>query len=38
MRTGSVARVEAIDGPTKVTVALDIRAKYGRGRMTGLTR
>jgi alpha,alpha-trehalase len=31
-------RVEAIDGAAKVTVALDIRAKYGRGRMTDLTR
>jgi alpha,alpha-trehalase len=31
-------RVEALDGTAKVTVALDIRAKYGRGRMTGLTR
>ena len=25
-------RVEAIDGTAKVTVALDIRAAYGRGR------
>jgi hypothetical protein len=31
-------RVEAIDGAAQVTVALDIRAKYGRGRMTDLTR
>jgi hypothetical protein len=31
-------RVEAIDGAAKVTVALDIRARYGRGRMTDLTR
>jgi alpha,alpha-trehalase len=31
-------RVEALDGAAKVTVALDIRAKYGRGRMTSLRR
>ena len=31
-------RVEALDGAAKVSVALDIRAKYGRGRMTGLQR
>jgi hypothetical protein len=31
-------RVEALDGAAKVTVALDIRAKYGRGRMTGVQR
>ena len=31
-------RVEAVDGPAKVTVALDVRARYGRGRMTDLKR
>jgi alpha,alpha-trehalase len=31
-------RVEALDGAAKVTVALDIRAKYGHGRMTSLRR
>jgi len=31
-------RVEAIDGAARVTVALDIRGRYGRGRMTGLQR
>jgi alpha,alpha-trehalase len=31
-------RVEALDGPTKVSVALDVRARYGRGRMTDLKR
>ena len=31
-------RVEALDGAAKVTAALDIRATYGRGRMTGLRR
>ena len=31
-------RVKAVDGPAKVTAALDIRAKYGSGRMTDLTR
>jgi alpha,alpha-trehalase len=31
-------RVEALDGPAKVTVALDIRARYGRGRTTDLKR
>ncbi|MGH3297908.1 MAG: glycoside hydrolase family 15 protein [Trebonia sp.] len=31
-------RVEAVDGPTKVTVVLDLRGGYGRGRMTDLAR
>jgi GH15 family glucan-1,4-alpha-glucosidase len=31
-------RVEAVDGPARVTVVLDIRARYGRGRMTDLRR
>lgn len=31
-------RIEAVDGPTKVTVSLDVRSGYGRRRMTGLTR
>jgi GH15 family glucan-1,4-alpha-glucosidase len=31
-------RVEAVDGPTKVTVVLDLRGGYGRGRMTDLSR
>ncbi|HEX8007685.1 MAG TPA: glycoside hydrolase family 15 protein [Trebonia sp.] len=31
-------RIEAVDGPAKVKVILDVRAGYGRGRMTGLTR
>jgi GH15 family glucan-1,4-alpha-glucosidase len=31
-------RVEAVDGPAKVTVVLDLRGGYGRGRMTGLSR
>jgi GH15 family glucan-1,4-alpha-glucosidase len=31
-------RIDAVDGPAKVTVALDLRAKYGRGRMTDLKR
>jgi GH15 family glucan-1,4-alpha-glucosidase len=31
-------RIEAVDGPAKVAVALDVRARYGRGRMTGLKR
>ena len=31
-------RVEAIDGTAQVTVALDLRAGYGRGRMTDLKR
>ena len=29
-------RVEALDGAAKVSVALDLRAEFGRGRMTGL--
>jgi GH15 family glucan-1,4-alpha-glucosidase len=31
-------RVEALDGAAKVTVVLDIRAKYGHGRMTSVQR
>jgi alpha,alpha-trehalase len=31
-------RIEAIDGPARVDVALDVRAAFGRGRMTGLSR
>jgi GH15 family glucan-1,4-alpha-glucosidase len=31
-------RVEAVDGPAKVTVILDVRAGYGRDRMTDLSR
>jgi alpha,alpha-trehalase len=31
-------RVDAIDGPAKVSVSLDIRARYGRGRMTAMKR
>src|SRR5580692_547044 len=31
-------RVDAIDGPAKVNVSLDIRGRYGRGRMTGMKR
>ena len=31
-------RVEAVDGPAKVTVVLDLRGGYGRGRMTDLVR
>jgi GH15 family glucan-1,4-alpha-glucosidase len=31
-------RIEAVDGPANVTVTLDIRARYGRGRMTDLKR
>ena len=31
-------RIEAIDGTAKVTVTLDLRAGYGRGRMTDLKR
>jgi hypothetical protein len=31
-------RVEAVDGPAKVTVVLDLRGGYGRGRMTDLSR
>ena len=31
-------RIEAVDGPARVTVVLDVRAGFGRGRMTGLSR
>jgi alpha,alpha-trehalase len=31
-------RIEAVDGPAKVTVVLDLRAGYGRQRMTDLAR
>jgi len=31
-------RIEAVDGPARVTVALDVRAGYGRNGMTDLTR
>ena len=31
-------RVEAVDGPARVTVVLDLRGGYGRERMTGLSR
>jgi alpha,alpha-trehalase len=31
-------RLDAADGPTRVSVSLDIRARYGRGRMTDLKR
>src|ERR1700761_3694692 len=31
-------RVEAVDGPAKGTVVLDLRGGYGRGRMTDLVR
>jgi GH15 family glucan-1,4-alpha-glucosidase len=31
-------RVDAVDGAAKVSVSLDIRARYGRGRMTDLKR
>jgi alpha,alpha-trehalase len=30
-------RIEAVDGPSRVKVALDVRAGYGRDGMTGLT-
>ncbi|MBO0820414.1 MAG: hypothetical protein J2P26_06140, partial [Nocardiopsaceae bacterium] len=30
-------RIEAVDGPAKVTVTLDVRGGYGRRRMTGLS-
>jgi hypothetical protein len=31
-------RIEALDGAARVSVLLDLRAGYGRGRMTGLKR
>ena len=31
-------RIEAVDGPARVNVVLDIRAGFGRSRMTGLSR
>ena len=31
-------RIEAVDGPARVTVFLDLRAGFGRNRMTGLKR
>ncbi|HEY3883114.1 MAG TPA: glycoside hydrolase family 15 protein [Trebonia sp.] len=31
-------RIDAIDGPARVSVSVDIRGRYGRGRMTGLKR
>ena len=31
-------RVEALDGPARVTAFLDLRAGFGRGRMTDLKR
>jgi hypothetical protein len=30
-------RIEAVDGPARVDVLLDVRAAFGRGRMTGLS-
>jgi len=37
-RTVLLRRVEAVDGPAKVTVVLDLRGGYGRGRMTDVSR
>jgi alpha,alpha-trehalase len=37
-RTVLLRRVEAVDGPARVTVLLDPRAGYGRARMTDLSR
>ena len=31
-------RIEAVDGPARVNVTLDVRAGFGRSRMTGLSR
>ncbi|HEY1346847.1 MAG TPA: glycoside hydrolase family 15 protein [Streptosporangiaceae bacterium] len=31
-------RIEAVDGPARVKVVLDVRAGFGRSRMTGLSR
>jgi GH15 family glucan-1,4-alpha-glucosidase len=31
-------RIEAVDGPARVDVVLDVRAGFGRSRMTGLSR
>jgi GH15 family glucan-1,4-alpha-glucosidase len=31
-------RIEALDGPARVDVALDVRAGFGRSKMTGLSR
>lgn len=31
-------RIEAVDGPTRVNVLLDVRAGFGRSRMTALSR
>jgi alpha,alpha-trehalase len=31
-------RIEAVDGPARVNVVLDVRSGFGRGRMTGLSR
>ncbi len=31
-------RIEAVDGPARVNVRLDVRAGFGRGSMTGLSR
>ena len=31
-------RIEAVDGPARVDVLLDVRAGFGRSRMTGLSR
>jgi alpha,alpha-trehalase len=31
-------RIEALDGPARVDVTLDVRAGFGRSRMTGLSR
>ena len=31
-------RIQAVDGPTRVHVVLDVRAGFGRSRMTGLSR
>jgi alpha,alpha-trehalase len=31
-------RIEAVDGPARVNVVLDVRAGFGRSRMTGLSR
>ena len=31
-------RIEAVDGPARVNVTLDVRAGFGRSPMTGLSR
>jgi alpha,alpha-trehalase len=37
-RVAMLRRIVAVDGPAKVNVTLDLRAGYGRERMTGLAR